>query len=105
MTNGLVRYKAASERAPDIATSATCLGGAARAGQCLQPPGIAAAGERLQDREEWQMNWRGLVTYTIPKMDVLISGILRVASQHGAGNDRETGVAHQRSRAVVELTR
>jgi hypothetical protein len=27
--------------------------------------------------EEWQMNWRGLVTYTIPRVDVLISGILR----------------------------
>jgi hypothetical protein len=27
--------------------------------------------------EDWLMNWRGLVTYTIPKIDVLISGILR----------------------------
>ena len=27
--------------------------------------------------EDWQMNWRGLVTYTVPKIDVLVSGILR----------------------------
>jgi hypothetical protein len=27
--------------------------------------------------EAWQMNWRGLVTYTIPRVDVLVSGILR----------------------------
>jgi hypothetical protein len=27
--------------------------------------------------EPWLMNWRGLVTYTIPTIDVLVSGILR----------------------------
>jgi hypothetical protein len=27
--------------------------------------------------EQWLISWRGLVTYTIPKVDVLISGILR----------------------------
>ena len=27
--------------------------------------------------EPWQWAWRGLVSYTIPKVDVLISGILR----------------------------
>ena len=42
--------------------------------------------------EEWQMNWRGLVTYTIPKIDVLISGILRSQANTEPATI-ETGVA------------
>jgi hypothetical protein len=42
--------------------------------------------------EEWQMNWRGLVTYTIPKIDVLISGILR-SQANTEPLTIETGVA------------
>jgi len=42
--------------------------------------------------EEWQMNWRGLVTYTIPKIDVLISGILR-SQANTEPQTIETGVA------------
>ena len=42
--------------------------------------------------EEWQMNWRGLVTYTIPKIDVLVSGILR-SQANTEPLTIETGVA------------
>ena len=42
--------------------------------------------------EEWQMNWRGLVTYTIPKIDVLVSGILR-SQTNTEPLTIETGVA------------
>ncbi len=42
--------------------------------------------------EEWQMNWRGLVTYTIPRVDVLISGILR-SQANTEPLTIETGVA------------
>ena len=42
--------------------------------------------------EEWQMNWRGLVSYTIPKIDVLISGILR-SQANTEPQTIETGVA------------
>ena len=42
--------------------------------------------------EDWQMNWRGLVTYTIPKIDVLISGILR-SQANTEPLTIETGVA------------
>ena len=42
--------------------------------------------------EEWQMNWRGLVTYTIPKVDVLVSGILR-SQANTEPLTIETGVA------------
>jgi hypothetical protein len=42
--------------------------------------------------EDWQMNWRGLVTYTIPKVDVLISGILRSQANTEPATI-ETGVA------------
>ena len=38
------------------------------------------------------MNWRGLVTYTIPKIDVLISGILR-SQANTEPLTIETGVA------------
>ena len=42
--------------------------------------------------ENWQINWRGLVTYTIPKADVLISGILR-SQANTEPLTIETGVA------------
>jgi len=42
--------------------------------------------------EDWQMNWRGLVTYTIPKVDVLLSGILR-SQANTEPLTIETGVA------------
>ncbi len=42
--------------------------------------------------EEWQMNWRGLVTYTIPRVDVLVSGILR-SQANTEPLTIETGVA------------
>ena len=42
--------------------------------------------------EDWQMNWRGLVTYTIPRVDVLISGILR-SQANTEPLTIETGVA------------
>ncbi len=42
--------------------------------------------------EDWQINWRGLVTYTIPKIDVLISGILR-SQANTEPLTIETGVA------------
>ena len=42
--------------------------------------------------ESWQMNWRGLVTYTLPKVDVLISGILR-SQANTEPLTIETGVA------------
>jgi hypothetical protein len=42
--------------------------------------------------EEWQMNWRGLVTYTIPRIDVLVSGILR-SQANTEPLTIETGVA------------
>ena len=42
--------------------------------------------------EEWQMNWRGLVTYTLPKIDVLVSGILR-SQANTEPLTIETGVA------------
>ena len=38
------------------------------------------------------MNWRGLVTYTIPKVDVLVSGILR-SQANTEPLTIETGVA------------
>jgi hypothetical protein len=42
--------------------------------------------------EDWQLNWRGLVTYTIPRIDVLISGILRSQANSEPGVT-ETAVA------------
>jgi hypothetical protein len=42
--------------------------------------------------EDLQMNWRGLVTYTIPKVDVLISGIVR-SQANSEPLTIETGVA------------
>ena len=42
--------------------------------------------------EDWQMNWRGLVTYTIPRADVLVSGILR-SQANTEPLTIETGVA------------
>jgi hypothetical protein len=42
--------------------------------------------------EDWQINWRGLVTYTIPRADVLISGILR-SQANTEPLTIETGVA------------
>jgi hypothetical protein len=42
--------------------------------------------------EEWQMNWRGLVTYTVPRVDVLVSGILR-SQANTEPLTIETGVA------------
>jgi hypothetical protein len=42
--------------------------------------------------EDWQMNWRGLVTYTIPRIDVLVSGILR-SQANTEPLTIETGVA------------
>jgi hypothetical protein len=42
--------------------------------------------------EEWQMNWRGLITYTLPKIDVLVSGILR-SQANTEPLTIETGVA------------
>jgi len=42
--------------------------------------------------EPWQMNWRGLVTYTLPRVDVLISGILR-SQANTEPLTIETGVA------------
>jgi hypothetical protein len=42
--------------------------------------------------EEWQMNWRGLVTYTVPRIDVLVSGILR-SQANTEPLTIETGVA------------
>ena len=37
--------------------------------------------------ETWLTSWRGLVTYTIPKVDVLVSAHHAVAGQHGAADD------------------
>jgi hypothetical protein len=42
--------------------------------------------------ENWQINWRGLVTYTLPKVDVLVSGILR-SQANTEPLTIETGVA------------
>jgi hypothetical protein len=42
--------------------------------------------------EEWQMNWRGLATYTIPRIDVLVSGIFR-SQANTEPLTIETGVA------------
>jgi hypothetical protein len=42
--------------------------------------------------EDWQINWRGLVTYTLPKIDVLVSGILR-SQANTEPLTIETGVA------------
>jgi len=42
--------------------------------------------------EDMQINWRGLVTYTLPKIDVLISGILR-SQANTEPLTIETGVA------------
>jgi hypothetical protein len=55
-------------------------------------PGTAAQVGACKVDEEWQMNWRGLVTYTIPKVDVLISGILR-SQANTEPLTIETGVA------------
>jgi Carboxypeptidase regulatory-like domain len=55
-------------------------------------PGTAQQVSACKIDEEWQMNWRGLVTYTIPKVDVLISGILRSQANTEPATI-ETGVA------------
>ena len=55
-------------------------------------PGTASQVGACKVDEEWQMNWRGLVTYTIPKVDVLISGILR-SQANTEPLTIETGVA------------
>ena len=52
--------------------------------------------ERCTSRKQWLMNWRGLVTYTIPKVDVLVSGILRSQANTRAVASRPRG--HQRRR-------
>ena len=55
-------------------------------------PGDASQVSACKVDEEWQMNWRGLVTYTIPKVDVLVSGILR-SQANTEPLTIETGVA------------
>ena len=55
-------------------------------------PGTAQQVSACKIDEEWQMNWRGLVTYTIPRVDVLISGILR-SQANTEPLTIETGVA------------
>ncbi len=50
------------------------------------------------------MNWRGLVTYTIPKIDVLVSGILR-SQANTEPLTIETGVATNGVGLVGELHR
>jgi hypothetical protein len=37
--------------------------------------------------EPWQWNWRGLVNYIVPKVDVQVSGILRSQANISATND------------------
>jgi hypothetical protein len=55
-------------------------------------PGTAQQVSACKIDEDWQMNWRGLVTYTIPRVDVLISGILR-SQANTEPLTIETGVA------------
>jgi len=55
-------------------------------------PGTASMVSACKVDEPWQINWRGLVTYTIPKIDVLISGILR-SQANTEPLTIETGVA------------
>jgi hypothetical protein len=55
-------------------------------------PGIPQQVSACKIDEEWQMNWRGLVTYTLPKIDVLVSGILR-SQANTEPLTIETGVA------------
>jgi hypothetical protein len=54
--------------------------------------GTASRVDACKVDEEWQINWRGLITYTIPKIDVLISGILR-SQANTEPLTIETGVA------------
>jgi hypothetical protein len=55
-------------------------------------PGTAQQLSACKIDEDWQMNWRGLVTYTIPRIDVLVSGILR-SQANTEPLTIETGVA------------
>ena len=55
-------------------------------------PGTSQQVTACKVDEEWQMNWRGLVTYTIPRIDVLVSGILR-SQANTEPLTIETGVA------------
>ena len=48
------------------------------------------------------MNWRGLANYMVPKIDVLVSGILRSQANTSAGAEDR---GHQRRLAVGELHR
>ena len=54
--------------------------------------------------EEWQMNWRGLVTYTIPEDRRPGQRHPAVAGQHRAVDDRDRR-GHQRRRAGCKLHR
>ena len=55
-------------------------------------PATASLVSACKVDEDWQMNWRGLVTYTIPRVDVLVSGILR-SQANTEPLTIETGVA------------
>jgi hypothetical protein len=55
-------------------------------------PGTASMVSACKVDEPWQINWRGLATYTIPKIDVLISAILR-SQANTEPLTIETGVA------------
>ncbi|HEY1305182.1 MAG TPA: carboxypeptidase regulatory-like domain-containing protein [Vicinamibacterales bacterium] len=55
-------------------------------------PGVSSMVSACKVDEPWQMNWRGLVTYTLPKVDVLVSGILR-SQANTEPLTIETGVA------------
>jgi hypothetical protein len=55
-------------------------------------PATASRVDACKVDEEWQMNWRGLITYTVPKIDVLVSGILR-SQANAEPLTIETGVA------------
>jgi hypothetical protein len=55
-------------------------------------PGTSSQLGACKVDEEWQMNWRGLVTYTVPRVDVLVSGILR-SQANTEPLTIETGVA------------
>ena len=37
--------------------------------------------------EQWMWNWRGLIAYTVPKVDVQVSGILRFQANTAPGGD------------------
>jgi len=55
-------------------------------------PGTASMVTACKVDEPWQINWRGLATYTIPRIDVLVSAILR-SQANTEPLTIETGVA------------